>query len=179
MRSPAGLAPASADPSPPIDPTRTEIDQVAPVSSFPVAPVENGARTTLFEVAFAAAMSDGDLATLYGALDLSANLTSVPSWSEGGPAVGLARIGDLSGLYLKPGDAEGHWLLGAVTWGHPPHQAVHRWHVMAAGAARSLDPTVLPPIRLEDDAPAIPDRVVGRVENGRLTHFRRRLVGLS
>src|SRR5581483_6650333 len=91
---------------------------------------------------------------------------------------GFARLDHYSGLFLKRGMVEGEWLLEARTWGRPAAQSVHEWHVLAAGAAHQLDPTVTFPERLESSGREIADRPLGRAANKRLARFRRRLVGL-
>lgn len=135
----------------------------------------------LFEVPFATALTDPDLAQLTRRLALS---TRSPAMS--GPrnsprrhnVPGFVRLDHDSGLFLRRAAVDGDWLLEARTWGAPAAQAVQRWHVLAAGAARELDPTVNLPRRLEPDARTIPDRPLGRAANKRLAGFRRRLVGL-
>jgi hypothetical protein len=140
-------------------------------------PREAGVAVTLFEVTFAAAMDDHDLAVLGGALDMSTTLRSNKDASE--HDFGFARLDHFSGLFLKRGTVEGKWVLKAMTWGHPGRQAVHRWHVAAAAAARRVDPSVKAPDRAADTAPDIPVGHVGRASNKRLSRFRRRLVGVS
>jgi hypothetical protein len=132
--------------------------------------------TTLFEITFATAMTDGDLALLVRALDLSRRMH--PPMHPRHESPGLARLDHNSGLSLKRGSTDGHWTLQAQTWGHPAPRSVHEWHVLAAGAAHQLDPTVALPERLNGSAPEIPDRPLGRAANRRLAGFRRRMVGL-
>jgi hypothetical protein len=129
---------------------------------------------TLFELPFATAMGDRDVALLAGTLDLSADIHPA---SHNSP--GVARLDHHSGLFLKRGSTEGQWMLQARTWGHPPPQRVHEWHVLAAGAAHLLDPTVTPPERLAARPSGIPQRPVGRAQNKRLARIRRHLVGLE
>ena len=150
-----------------------------PASRAPVAggaPAASGA-VVLFEVTFATAMDDGDLALLARTLDLSTNVRS-----KGRPRdddLGFARLDHASGAFLTRSAVDGRWLLQARTWGHPAAPTVHRWHVMIAGAARLLDPTVALPERLVLDLPVVPDRFVVRATNTRLGRIRRRLAGLS
>jgi hypothetical protein len=122
-------------------------------------------------------MSSGDLALLARTLDLSTRVHPVTRPRHDTP--GLARLDHCSGLFLKRGVPEGQWSLEARTWGHPPAQSIHAWHVLAAGAARQLDATVPLPERLYANPPEIQDRAVGRAANQRLSRIRRRLVGLS
>jgi hypothetical protein len=101
--------------------------------------------TTLFEVPFACAMSELELALLERALDLSIRMHAKMHPRPDSP--GLVRLDHYSGLFLERGAAEGQWMLQARTWGHPAPQSVHGWHVVAAGAAHQLDPTVTLPER--------------------------------
>jgi hypothetical protein len=132
--------------------------------------------TALFEVSFAGAMSDLDLALLERELDL---------WTDARPKLrprsdspGFVRLDHYSGLFLERGPAEGRWMLRARTWGHPAAESVHAWHLSAARAAQQLDPTVIPPERLSASSPQIVHRPVGRAANKRLARIRRRMVGL-
>jgi hypothetical protein len=132
---------------------------------------------TLFTVAFATEMTERHLAVLARELDLSTNLRL-----KGRPPrddLGFARLDHHSGLFLKRSPVEGQWLLQARTWGDPAPDAVHRWHVLAAGAAHQLDATVTPPERMRRSAPAVLDRRLEPAGNTRLGRFRRALVGLS
>jgi hypothetical protein len=136
----------------------------------------------LFEVPFASVMSDDDLALLAGRLALSTRVQPtirsghVPARRHDTP--GFVRLDHYSGLFLQRGAAEGNWLLQARTWGHPAALSVHEWHVLAAGAARELDPAVSVPERVRSAAREIPCYPLGRAANKRLARFRRRLVGL-
>jgi hypothetical protein len=132
--------------------------------------------STLFEVPFASAMSELDLALLERALDLSIRMHAKMHPRPDSP--GFVRLDHYSGLFLERGAAEGQWMLQARTWGHPAPQSVHEWHVVAAGAAHQLDPTVTLPKRLCASAPETPDRPLGRAANKRLARIRRRMVGL-
>jgi hypothetical protein len=53
----------------------------------------------------------------------------------------------------ESGSVKGQWMLEARTWGHPAPQSIHEWHVLAAGAAHQLDPTVSLPERLTVTTP--------------------------
>ncbi len=130
---------------------------------------------TLFEVPFATAMSDGDLALLARTLDLTTRVQ--PKMRPPHKRLGLARLDQYSGLFLNRGATEGQWTLEARSWGRPAAQSVHEWHVLAAGAARQLDPTVTLPERLRTSSPAIPDYPVGLASNKRLSRIRRRITG--
>ncbi|MGA2928117.1 MAG: hypothetical protein ABSG43_19395 [Solirubrobacteraceae bacterium] len=135
-------------------------------------------------------MGDCDLALVARMLDLSTHMH--PRMRPGRDALrrrndriptchdspGLARLDHYSGLFLKRGVTEGDWTLEARTWGHPPPDSVHEWHVLAAGAAHQLDPTVTFPDRLHATSSEIADRPLGRAANKRLARIRRRLVGL-
>ena len=136
----------------------------------------------LFEVLFASLMRDRDLALLALMLNLSTRAQpAIRSRHDTPPrhdTPGFARLDHYSGLFLKRGVVEGQWLLEARTWGRPAAQSVHEWHVLAAGAARALDPTVTAPERLDAGAHEIPNLPLGRAANKRLARVRRRLVGL-
>ena len=153
--------PSSAEPTPPS----------AAISRRPA-----GGANTLFEVPFATAMSNLDLALLARTLDMSTRVHPVTLPRHEAP--GLARLDHFSGLFLKRGTVEGEWSLEARTWGHPTAQSVREWHVMATDAAHQLDPKVLLLERLHVDASEIPNLPLGRAANKRLARFRRRLVGL-
>ena len=95
--------------------------------------------TTLFEVPFASAMSDLDLALLERTLDLSVRRNAKMDPRPDSP--GFARLDHDSGLFLEPRAPDGQWMLLARTWGHPAPDSVHEWHVVAAaGARRSTRP---------------------------------------
>jgi hypothetical protein len=155
------------------------------VEPSPLASLSPGRRRgeVLFEVRFASVMSDCDLALLARMLGLSMRVE--PTLRFRGDTVprhdtpGFARLDHYSGVFLKRGVVEGEWLLEARTWGRPAAPSVHEWHVLAAGAARMLDPTVTFPERLESGAREISDRPLGRAANKRFARVRRRLVGLQ
>lgn len=144
----------------------------APISRRPV----SGA-STLFEVPFATAMSNDDLALLVRTLGLSRRVHPVMLPRHETP--GLARLDHFSGLFLKRGAVEGEWSLEARTWGHPAAQSVREWHVLATGAAHQLDPKVPQLERLHVDSSEIPDLPLGRAANKRLARIRRRLGGVG
>jgi hypothetical protein len=135
------------------------------------------ARTalTLFEVPFATAMMDDALALLARTLDLTTCTHSMMRPRHESP--GLVRLDHYSGLFLNRGGTEGQWTLEARTWGRPAAQSVHEWHVLAAGAARQLDPTVPVPERVSAASPETPDYQVGRAANKRFARSRRRITG--
>jgi hypothetical protein len=128
--------------------------------------------TTLFQVRFASAMSDPDIARLAGTLDLTMHMR--PNAND----LGAVRLDHHSGLFLARGEAKGQWVLEARTWGHPDPQSVHDWHVLAAGAARLLDPDVVLPERLTVASPEYPLRPVGRAANKRSARIGRRILGI-
>ncbi len=131
----------------------------------------------LFEVPFASAMSDSDLALLGHVLDLWTQM--YPKMRPDPNSPGVARLDHFSGLFLEHGADDGQWVLQARTWGVPARQSVHEWHVLAAQAARQLDPHVTLPERLPDSQRATTDRPLGEAANKRLARLRHRLVGLS
>lgn len=130
----------------------------------------------LFEVPFASAMSDSDLARLARVLDLSTHMH--PKMRPDPNSPGVARLDHFSGLFLERGETERQWVLAARTWGNPAPETVHEWHLVAAGAAHQLDPAVTTRERLPQTHVEIPDRPVGEVLNRPLAAFRRHLVGL-
>jgi len=131
---------------------------------------------TLFQIPFASAMSDADLALLARMLDLSTHMS--PKMRPDPTSPGVARLDHYSGLFLKRGPAEGQWVLEAGTWGYPSPQSVHEWHLLAAGAAHQLDPTVTLPGR-PTASPKTPTRPRSRAANKRLARIRRHIVGLQ
>jgi hypothetical protein len=132
--------------------------------------------TTLFQIPFASAMNDSDVALLVRTLDLTTHMYPKPRRS---PAPGAVRLDHSSGLFLELGAAEGQWVLEGRTWGHPAPETVHEWLVLAAGAAHLLDPTVPFPDRLTIVSPEHPMLPMGRAANKRLAGFRRRITGLG
>ena len=131
----------------------------------------------LFQVPFASPMSDCDLAVLARLLDLSTHM--FPKMSPDPNSPGVARLDHFSGLFLKRGATARQWVLEARTWGQPAPESVHEWHLVAAGAARQLDPAVTTPGRLSASSPEIPARPLVRAANKRIARIRRRLVGLQ
>jgi hypothetical protein len=121
-------------------------------------------------------MTDSDLALLARTLDLTTHMH--PKMRPDPNSPGVARLDHFSGLFLERGETEGQWVLEARTWGKPATEIVHEWHLLAAFAARQLDPTVRTPEPLERARVEIPDRPVGEVLNRPLAAFRRHLVGL-
>jgi hypothetical protein len=130
----------------------------------------------MFQVPFRSAMGDADLAVLRRVLDLSTHM--YPKMRPDPNSPGVARLDHFSGLFLERGADEGQWRLEGRTWGRPAPETVHEWHVLAAQAARQLDPDVTLPEPLPDTQTSTPDRPLGHAANGRLAHLRRRLVGL-
>jgi hypothetical protein len=130
--------------------------------------------TILFEVPFTSAMSDDDLSVLANALDLWRHMQ--PKMRPSPTSLGVARLDHFSGLFLERDGDDGHWVLHARTWGQPAPQTVHDWHLVAAQAARQLDPSVrLPgPISKLASQPGLPEHA--RIVRRRLT---RRPKGLS
>jgi hypothetical protein len=106
----------------------------------------------MFAVSFRTAMSDADLYRLHRVLDMSTHLH--PKLRASPVSPGLSRLDFFSGLFLLRGDRPQEWRLEGRTWGAPALQSVHDWHVLAADAARLLDPAVPVPARLSrSDAP--------------------------
>lgn len=130
----------------------------------------------LFEVTFHSAMSDADLDVLRHALDLSTHMH--PKMRPDPNSPGVARLDHFSGLFLERGAAEREWTLEGRSWGKPAAEIVHEWHLLAAQAARQLDPSVALPEPLRGAQLDTPDRPLGWAANGRLAQLRRRLVGL-
>jgi hypothetical protein len=165
--SPAGSQPQSA---------RRASARVHPAHVYGPSSGRPRGATTLFEVPFASAMSELDLALLERALDLSLRMHAKMHPRPDSP--GFVRLDHYSGLFLERGAAEGHWMLQARTWGHPAPQSVHEWHVVAARGAHQLDPIVTFPSAYAP-APETPNRPLGRAANKRLARIRRRMVGLQ
>jgi hypothetical protein len=139
-------------------------------------PQERGG-VVLFQVPFASAMGDSDLALLARTLDLVTHMQQKMHPDPNGP--GVVRLDHFSGLFVKRGATDGEWVLEARTWGQPAPESVHEWNLVAAGAARQLDPAVTLPERLSASSPEIADRPLGRAANKRLARIRRRLVGVQ
>lgn len=130
----------------------------------------------LFQVPLTSSMTDAELARLARWFDLSTSFH--PKQHPDPTSPGVARLDHFSGVFLERGASEREWVLEGRTWGHPAPESVHAWHLMAAGAARELDPTVTTPEPLPCPPPITPTRLVGQVESRRLAGLRRRLVGL-
>lgn len=132
---------------------------------------------TLFQVTFATAMTDGDIALLARTLDLTTHMYPKMHPSPNSP--GVARLDHFSGLFLKRAQADGYWVLEARTWGHPARKSIHEWQLTAAAAARLLDPTVALPERLAVVSSEHPTRPPGRAATKRLARIGRRILGLG
>ena len=130
----------------------------------------------MFQVPFTSAMSDADLAVLAHVLDLSTHM--YPKMRPDPNSPGVARLDHFSGLFLERGADEGQWMLEGRTWGKPAPRTVHEWHLLAAQAARQLDPDVTLPEPMPNAHASTPDRPLGRAANRRLGRLRRRMVGL-
>lgn len=154
-------------------PTRDSSPQRVPAPS-----VQSRGRggKVLFEVLFASAMSDSDLALLAHLLDLWTHM--YPKMRPDPNSSGVARIDHFSGLFLERGADERQWVLQARTWGKPAPQSVHEWHLLAAQAACQLDPRVTLPERLPDTHRETANRPLGKAANKRLASIRRHIVGL-
>jgi hypothetical protein len=144
----------------------------APIST----PQVRGA-TTLFQIPFASAMSDADIALLARTLDLATHMH--PKLHNSPTSQGVARLDFDSGLFLKRGPAEQRWVLEGRTWGHPSTGIVHDWHLLAAAAAHRLDPNVIFPERLAATPPETPTRPLGRAANKRIARIGRHILGLQ
>ena len=118
--------------------------RVAGVLAPMVVPVRAGART-LFAVPFVSAMGDPDIAVLARTLDLVTHMH--PKLHDSPTSPGVVRLDFHSGLFLKRGPDERHWVLEGRAWGDPSLSIVHDWHVRAAAAAHRLDPSVPTPTR--------------------------------
>jgi len=130
----------------------------------------------LFEVPFASAMSDGDVALLVRTLDLTTHM--YPKLHRSPTSPGVVRLDHHSGLFLERGSVEGVWVLEARTWGQPAAKSIHEWHVLAVGAARMLDPIVPIPERLPTVLRVYPVRPLGRTASRRSARIRRHILGL-
>ena len=119
----------------------------APVRRAPVA-VAGAARRyrVMFVVPFQTAMSDADIHRLNTVLGTDTHLHPKLRASPASP--GVSRLDFFSGLFLVRGDRPHEWRLEGRTWGAPVPRSVHGWHMVAADAARLLDPTVPVPPRL-------------------------------
>jgi hypothetical protein len=78
-------------------------------------------------------MSDVDIARLARVLNLDTHLH--PKLHNSPARPGVMRLDFDSGLFLLRGPENGSWLLEGRTWGDPPRELVHEWHLRAAAAA--------------------------------------------
>ena len=101
----------------------------------------------MFAVPFQTAMSDADIHRLNSVLGMDTHLHPKLRGSPASP--GVSRLDFFSGLFLVRGDGPQDWRLEGRTWGAPAPESVQGWHLVAADAARLLDPTVPVPSRLE------------------------------
>jgi hypothetical protein len=147
------------------------------LAHVPAPSVHGRGGTVLFEVPFTSMMSNSDLALLARVLDLSTHM--YPKMRPDPTSPGVARLDHFSGLFLERGADERQWVLEARSWGNPASHSVHEWHLLAAQAARQLDPGVTLPARLAGTQPETTDRPLGHVANKRLASVRRHIVGLS
>lgn len=121
----------------------------------PQAGIPVGGRV-LFSVPFRSAMTNADVERLNRGLDMATHLQPKLRQGPAGPAV--KRLDFSSGLFLSRGAEDDAWALEGRTWGTPAASAVRRWHVLAADAARELDPSV--------PAPQLPERAPERRVGG-------------
>jgi hypothetical protein len=98
----------------------------------------------MFSVPFSSTMSDEHVARLARTLNLATHLH--PKLRDSPASPGVVRLDFDSGLFLMRGANEDEWVLEGRTWGDPPEQTVHKWHLGAFVAAHELDPTVAPPV---------------------------------
>jgi hypothetical protein len=123
----------------------------APGQALPPPTATTGARYRLmFVVPFHTAMTDADIHRLNRVLDMSVHLHPKLHASPASP--GVSRLDFFSGLFLVRGDRPQEWRLEGRTWAAPAPQLVHGWHLVAADAARLLDPTVATPAPLQTTA---------------------------
>jgi hypothetical protein len=118
--------------------TRSRAERSAPIhaESPPNAPHYR----VMFTVPFRTAMSDCDIHRLRSVLGMSAHLQ--PKLHKSPASPGVSRLDLFSGLFLLRGERPGDWRLEGRTWGAPAPEAVHGWHLVAAEAARLVDPGV-------------------------------------
>lgn len=168
-RRPSSMEPATQEP-----PARVRLTAPAPK---PITTRHGRGGTILFQVPFASVMSDPEIALLARTLDLTTHMYPKMHPSPNSP--GVVRLDHYSGLFLEHGYVDGGWVLEGRTWGHPAAQSIHEWQVLAAGAARLLDPTVTFPKTLAVVSPEYPTRPVGRAANKRFARIGRRIRRLS
>jgi hypothetical protein len=118
----------------------------------------------MFVVPFQTGMSDVDIHRLSSVLGMDTHLHPKLRGSPASP--GVSRLDFFSGLFLVRGDGPQDWRLEGRTWGAPAPGSVHGWHLLAAGAARLLDPTV--------SAVAAPQPPMAEVVSARLPPSSRR-----
>jgi hypothetical protein len=111
-------------------------------------------------VPFHTAMSDADIHRLNSVLDMDTHL--LPKMRASPASPGVSRLDFFSGLFLVRGGGPEEWRLEGRTWGAPAPRSVHGWHLVAANAARLLDPTVPVPPRLENPVPTAAGARLGR-----------------
>jgi hypothetical protein len=100
-----------------------------------------------FAVQFHSAMSDADIAHLAAELNMSTCFH--PKLHPAVAPLGFVRIDFYSCLFLLRGKRENEWTLECRTWGRAAPDIVHEWQILAADAARLLDPSVPVPSRAE------------------------------
>lgn len=103
---------------------------------------------SLFTVPFLSPMTDGDVRRIAAVLDMT--MCMRPKLHASPVSPGVLRLDFYSGLFLLRGGGEDEWRFECRTWGHPASETVHGWHLVAADAARLLDPDVPTPARLEE-----------------------------
>lgn len=173
--APRALATPGASPAPAPGP-RPTLEARADPQPLPHPDPHGRGGVAMFQVPFRSAMSDADLAVLARGLDLSTHM--YPKMRPDPNSPGVARLDHFSGLFLERGAGERRWMLEGRTWGQPAPDTVHSWHLLAAQAARQLDPSVTLPEPMPGTVPSIPDHAPGRTGDRRLTRLRRRLAGL-
>lgn len=145
-----------------------------PRGPAPASTPQGRGATTLFQVPFASAMSDPDVALLARTLGLATHIH--PKLQNSPVSPGVVRLDFDSGLFLERGPTEGRWVLEARTWGRPSAPIVHDWHLRTAAAAHRLDPTVAFPPRLKSSSPETPTDPLGRAANKRPARIGRHIL---
>lgn len=102
---------------------------------------------TCFAVQFHSAMSDADIAHLAAELNMSTCFH--PKLRPAVAPLGFVRLDFYSGLFLLRGKRENEWTLECRTWDRAAPDIIHEWQLLAAAAARLLDPSVPVPSRAE------------------------------
>lgn len=148
----------------------------APQRLLDINPDRRGGKV-MFQVPFRSAMSDADLVVLAHVLDLSTHM--YPKMRPDPNSPGVARLDHFSGLFLERRSDEGQWMLEGRTWGKPASQTVHEWHLLAAQAARQVDPDVTLPEPMADTPPTMPARPFGQAAHKRLARVRRHFTRLA